>query len=165
MALSKETARQIIEVVAADAECRKAIQPNPILDLLNPASGLLEFTHLAGSVRNIPLVLKNILQNKKPEDDAEMTKLLCIGIVVATVKPLVTAIRQKRLPGVFTASAVSRVHWGVDHTATWIRMEDKSEYAFDWHATLKVSDPAISKAEDWMKAKNAVNYVLFSGFQ
>ena len=166
MALSKETARKIIEVVAADKECREAIQPHPNLDLLVTVPSLLmEFTQTAGSVRNIPLVLKNILQNKKPEDDEEMTKLLCIGIVVATVKPLVAAVRQGKLPGVHTANAISRVHWGVHHTATWIRMKDDSEYAFDWHATLKVSDPAISKAEDWVKAQNAVNYVLFFGFK
>ena len=165
MALSKEIAGKIIEVIAADAECRKSIQPNPALDLISPMTGLLELTRLAGSVRNIPLVLKNILQNKKPEDDAEMTKLLCIGIVAATVKPLIAAVRRKGLPGVHTAGAISRVHWGVDHTATWIRMEDDSEYVFDWHATLKITDPAISKAPDWMRAQNAVNYIFFAGFQ
>lgn len=166
MALSKDTASKIIQVIAADVECRKAIQPNPTLDLLFTVPALLfEFTQTAGSVRNIPLVLKSILQNKKPEDDAEMTKLLCIGIVAATVKPLISAVRQGKLPGVHTAGGIPRVHWGVHHAATWIRMEDDSEYVFDWHATLKVYDPAISKATDWVEARNAINYVLFSGFK
>lgn len=110
-------------------------------------------------------MLKNILQNKNPEDDPEMTRKLCIGIVAATVKPLIMSVRQGKLPGVHTAGGINRVHWGTHHAATWIRMEDDSEYVFDWHATLKIYDPAISTAEDWMQAKNAVNYVLFSGLK
>ncbi|MBK7708255.1 MAG: hypothetical protein IPJ30_21510 [Acidobacteria bacterium] len=94
-----------------------------------------------------------------------MTRKLCLGIVAATVKPLILAVRQGKLPGVHTAGAVSRVHWGVDHTATWIRMEDGSEYAFDWHATLSIRNPAISKAADWEVARNAISYVFFAGFK
>jgi len=44
-------------------------------------------------------------------------------------------------------------------------MVDGSIYVFDWHATLKIRDPVISKLEDWRKAENAVNYVLFLGFK
>src|SRR5260221_14235286 len=98
MALNNDTARKIIDVIAADTDCQNVIQPYPNLDLLftGPAL-LLEFTHTAGSVRNISLVLKSIVQNKKPEDDAEMTKLLCIGIVAATVKPLIAAGKEGRV--------------------------------------------------------------------
>jgi hypothetical protein len=67
------------------------------------------------------------------------------------------------MPEVHTAVGIHRVHWGVHHKATWIRMEDDSEYVFDWHAILKIHDPAISKAEDWVKAQKAINFVLFSG--
>ncbi len=165
MALSKSTASKIIEVISVDVECRRAIQPKPSLASLNPITSLLlEFTHTAGSVRNIPLVLKSIVEKKKPEDDPEMTRRLCLGIVAATVKPLIMAVRQGKLPGVHTAGAVSRVHWGVDHMATWIRMEDASEYAFDWHATLNINNPAISRAADWDAARNAISYLFFSGF-
>lgn len=166
MALSKDTAGRIIEVVAADMNCRKAIEPYPNLGFVNPLTGLwLEFTHTAGSVRNIPLVLKSIVTNKKPEDDPEMTRKLCLGISFATTKPLYTAIKQGKLPGVHTVSTIHRVHWGVDHDATWIRMEDGSKYVFDWHATLKIRDPAISRETDWENAGLAINYVLFSGFK
>ncbi|MBK7708254.1 MAG: hypothetical protein IPJ30_21505 [Acidobacteria bacterium] len=68
MALSKVTASKIIEVIAADVECRRAIQPNPSLASLNPVTSLLlEFTHIAGSVRNISLVLKSIVEKKNPK--------------------------------------------------------------------------------------------------
>jgi hypothetical protein len=166
MALSKETAGKIIDSVAVDVNCRKAIDPNPNLGFLNPLTGLwLEATHLAGAVRNIPLVLKSIALNKKPEDDAEMTNKLCIGIVAVTVKAIIGAVRQGKLPGVHTAGSIHRVHWGTDHDATWIRMEDDSEYVFDWHATLKIYDPVINKADEWVKAQLGINYVLFSGFK
>jgi hypothetical protein len=132
MALSKETARKIVE---------------------------------AGSVRNIPLVAKGIIQGKNLEDDPEATAKLCIGITAVTVKAIHNAIRQSKLPEVHGCSGTHRVHWGVHHEATWIRMKDGSEYVFDWHATLKINDPVISKADDWQNGRTGINFVLFAGFQ
>ncbi|HRH43436.1 MAG TPA: hypothetical protein PKY82_17530 [Pyrinomonadaceae bacterium] len=170
MALSKETAGKIIQAVAIDQDCQNAISPNPILQkmapVLNPTTDfLLKFTHLAGAVRNIPLVAKNILQGKTPQEDPEMTARLCLGILAETVEAIHTALRQKKIPEVHTASGISRTHWGTHHAATCIRMEDDSEYVFDWHATLKINDPVISKPDDWVNAKIGINYVLFQGFK
>ena len=172
MALSKETAKKIIGAVAIDADCRNAIEPPPdtVNATVNPVSDLLfnsalRFTHLAGSARNIPLVLQGIISGKNPEDDPEATAKLCIGITAVTVKAIHNALRQGKLPEVQSSSAISRVHWKVHHSATWVRMKDGCEYVFDWHATLKIQDPAISKAENWVKAQGAVNYVFFQGFK
>ncbi len=53
MSLSKETAGKIIEIVAADTDCQKAIQTSPTFTFLHPGTDLfLRFSHLAGSVRN-----------------------------------------------------------------------------------------------------------------
>jgi hypothetical protein len=170
MALSKETARKIVEAVAVDPNCRSSIEPNNALNqmgsILNPGTDLLlRFTHLAGPVRNIPLVAKGIIQGKNLEDDPEATAKLCIGITAVTVKAIHNAIRQSKLPEVHGCSGTHRVHWGVHHEATWIRMKDGSEYVFDWHATLKINDPVISKADDWQNGRTGINFVLFAGFQ
>lgn len=165
MALSKETARKIIEAVTIDTECQNAIEPNPTLQkiggMLNPTTGfLLEFSHLAGSVRNAAMMLQG-----KYVGDKEFDEKICLGIALVTFKAILKAIKQGKLPEIHTASSIHRVHWGIHHEATWIRMKDDSEYVFDWHATLKMRDPAISKAEDWLIAKTAINFVLFSGFK
>jgi hypothetical protein len=162
MALSKETAGKIIEVVAADANCRKAIQPISELGYLgNPGTALLlEFTHLAGSVRNLAMMAQG-----KYRGDAVFEERICSGIAVVTVNAIFAAVKQGKLPGVQTAGPTHRVHRTIEHEATAIDMVDGSIYVFDWHATLKIRDPVISKLEDWRKAENAVNYVLFSGFK
>lgn len=165
MALSKETARKIIEAVTIDAECQNAIEPNPALQkslgILNPTTEfLLRFSHLSGSVRNAAMMLQG-----KYVGDKEFDEKICLGIALVTFKAILNAIKQGKLPEVHTAGSTHRVHWGTHHEATWIRMKDDSEYVFDWHATLKLRDPAISKNEDWMNAKGAINFVLFSGFK
>lgn len=88
-----------------------------------------------------------------------------IGIALVTSKAILNAISRGKLPEVHGSNTTHRIHWETHHEATWIRMKDDSEYIFDWHATLKVRDPAISKVEDWMIAKTAINFVLFSGFK
>lgn len=161
MALSRETAGKIIEIVAADINCQRVIQTNPSSSFLNPGTDLfLRFSHLAGSVRNAAMMLQG-----KYTGDKEFDEKICIGIALVTFKAILVAIKQNRLPEVYTANSTHRVHLGTHHEATWIRMKDDSEYVFDWHATLKLRDPVISKIEDWQKAQNGINYLLFSGFK
>jgi hypothetical protein len=164
MALSKSTADAIVAAVAADTACLRAITPNPTLDkfaeLTNPlTSTVLELTGAAGSVRNFAMILAG-----KGPGDPVFDDRICLGIVAVTVKAIHGAMRASKLPEVRACSGLHRRHWGVEHEATWIRTADDSEYAFDWHATLKPRDPLISKAEDWVVARNAINYVFFKGF-
>jgi hypothetical protein len=161
MALSKETAQKIVEAVIIDADCQRIIEPNPSLPSFNPGTDLfLRFSHLAGSVRNAAMMMQG-----KYTGDKEFDEKICLGIALVTFKAVLNAIKQGRLPEVHTANSIHRIHWGIHHEATWIRMKDDSEYVFDWHATLKLRDPAISKAEDWMRAQTAINFFLFSGFK
>ena len=161
MALSKETASRIIDVVAADAKCRKAIQPRPELDFLNPGTGLLlEFSHLAGSARNLAMILQG-----KYIGDPDFDERICSGIAVVTQNAIFAGIRAGKIFGVRTTGNAHRVHRTIHHEATSVDMTDGSIYIFDWHATLKVHDPVISRYEDWLNAQNGVNYVLFSGFR
>lgn len=164
MALSKSTADAIVAAVAADGACLRAITPNPVLDkfgeLQNPlASKVLELTGTAGSARNIAMILAG-----KGPGDPVFDDRICLGIVAVTVKAIHGAMRARKLPDVRSCSGLHRRHWGVEHEATWIRAADDAEYVFDWHATLKPRNPLISKAEDWMVARNAIPYTFFKGF-
>ena len=161
MALSKQTPQTIIEIVAADTDCQKAIQTSPSTVFLNPGTGLfLRFSHLSGSVRNAAMMLQG-----KYTGDKEFDEKICLGIALVTFKASLGAIKQRRLPELHTANSTHRVHWGTHHEATWIRMKDDSQYAFDWHATLKLRDSVISKLDDWQKGQNGITYCLFSGFK
>jgi hypothetical protein len=156
MALSLEVAKRIVDVVAADINCKKIIEPlsvspNPLTDIV------LEQTQTAGAVRNIPWVAAWINNNISKD---EMDKHTCLGVTQVTVE----AILKARIPGVRSCSGSHRVHWGTDHEATRIRTDDDGEYVFDWHATLKLRNPTISKAEDWVAATNAVHFARFKGF-
>lgn len=161
MSLTRETAGKIIEAIAANVNCRKAIQPKPELDFLAPGTSLLlEFSHLAGSVRNLAMIFQG-----KYIGDAEFDERICSGIAVVTQNAIFSAVKQGKIPEVQTSGIAHRVHRSIHHQATSVDMKDGSIYIFDWHATLKIHDPAISRYEDWQKAQNAVNYVLFSGFK
>ena len=161
MALSKETAGKIIEIVATDTECRRIIEPNASLPSFNPGTALfLRFSHLAGSVRNAGMMMQG-----KYVGDKDFDEKICLGIALVTFRAILNGIKQGKLPELHTAGSTHRVHWGTHHEATWIRMKDDSEYVFDWHATLNLRDPVISKIEDWEKAQNGINYFLFRGFK
>jgi hypothetical protein len=165
MALSKATASVVVETVANDAACLRAISPNPKLDrfaeLQNPlTSTVLQFTGTAGSVRNFAMILAG-----KGPGDPVFDERICLGIAALTVKAIHRAMRAGKLPDVRSCSGIHRRHWGVEHEATWVRTADDGEYVFDWHATLKPRDPRLSKATDWMEARNAINYVFFKGFR
>lgn len=165
MALSKSTADVIVETVATDGACQRAITPNPALDRLgdlqNPlTSTFLEFTGTAGAVRNFAMIMA-----LKGPGDPVFDERICLGITAVTVKAIHRAMRAGKLPAIRSCSGVHRRHWGVEHEATWLRAADDSEYVFDWHATLKPRDPRISKLDDWMAATNAINYVFFKGFR
>ena len=162
MALTVETVRKICDIVNKDTDCRSVINadvPSPVLQL----------TGLAGAARNLVLISGDIIPPLATRSINEMlgrkvdnTKLLCLGITVATQKAILR--ERKSLPELHACAAISRVHWGVHHTATWVRMKDDSEYAFDWHATLNIYDPLLSRAEEWMEAKGAVFARNFGGF-
>ena len=164
MTLSKNTADQIVAAVAADTACQKAIVPNPTLETLadwtSPGASLvLEFGGLAGGVRNFAMIMRGL-----GPGDPVFDERICLGIAAVTIKAIHKAMRAQQISGVASCSGIHRVHWGVEHEATWIRTTDDGEYVFDWHSTLRLKDPRISKASDWMVAGSAVNYVFFKGF-
>ena len=155
MTLSRDVANKIVNAVASDPVCKKAIQPSPVFDLLFGGPMLaLELTGTAGSARNAAM----LLQGKGPGDQ-DFDEKICLGIALATAN----ATRKAAISEVRSVATAHRVSLGIHHEGTWVRMEDDSEYVFDWHATLRVRDPMISTFDDWQQAQNATHFLFFFG--
>jgi hypothetical protein len=173
MALSKSTAGKIVAAVVADPECQRVINwslvgptieaavPPFVQDVWRGARTILEFTQSAGALRNAQMLLMGMQQG-----DASFDEKICLGISVVTIKAIHKAMRAGRIPEMRSCSAVHRQvgAFHVHHQATSVRTADDTWYVFDWHATLKPSDPAISKESFWLLGATGINYVFFRGF-
>jgi hypothetical protein len=173
MALSRSTANKIVAAVVADPDCQRVINwplisptidqalPPAILSFANGARSILEFTQSAGAMRNTLM----LLAGKEP-GDASFDEKICLGISLVTLKAILKAMSAGRIPEIRSCSAVHRVTgaFHVHHQATCVQTADRNWYVFDWHATLRPSDPAVSKQSFWLLGTTGINYVFFSGF-
>ncbi len=163
MSLTKAEAAEIVNVVAGDAECLRRINDGAwVADKLPNRLGI------NGSIRNWGYVACGMISFGKACDpsDAEYAEKVCTGITEATVTAISGAMKAKKTLGRITkVTSVSRNGFmGTDHTATLIIMDDKSEYVFDWHATLNSRNPMIHKAADWKRSTGGQVFNTFSGF-
>lgn len=167
MSLSPAQGQAVINIVAADPKCQKIINnpgypQTPGMEFFGWISGgiiqwrILEKFGLAGWVRNAlaGAVLK--------ESDHRYQDLLCGGIVAVTV----AALDPKRgsVPGLKDVEGSSREPGGWAHFATLLKMKDGTEYIFDWHKTLVISNPWVSRHRDWKVATNEIPFKSFTGF-
>lgn len=173
MALSKSTAGKIVAAVAADPECQRVINwplispkidpalPPVIQSIANAGRTILEFTGNAGATRNALLLLAG-----KGPGDASFDEKICLGISVVTQKAILKAMSAGRIPEIRSCSPAHREVgvFHVHHQATGVRTADDTWYIFDWHATLKLSNPAISKESFWLLGAAGISYVFFKGF-
>lgn len=173
MALSKSTANKIVAAVVADPDCQRVINwplisptldpalPPAIQSFANGARSILEVTQSAGAMRNALM----LLAGKKP-GDASFDEKICLGISLVTLKAILKAMSAGRIPEIRSCSPVHRVAgaFHVHHQATSVRTADENWYVFDWHATLRPSDPAISKQSFWLLGAAGINYIFFRGF-
>ena len=157
MSLSRKTAAKIVDAVAADATCKRAIQTNPAFDLFFAGRMLaLEFTGTAGSARNALMLLEG-----KDFSDDDVAEKICLGIALATAN----AIRKAEITEIASLATSHRRHLGIEHEATYLgTYERSSQYIFDWHATLRIRDPIISHYDDWQAARGGTHYFWFLGF-
>ena len=156
MSLSRETAGKVVDAVAGDAACKRAIQTDPLFDVFFAGPMLaLEFTGTAGSARNALMLLEG-----KDFSDDEVVEKICLGIALATAN----AIRKAGISDVKSVATSHREKLGIHHEGTWLRMQDSSQYIFDWHATLRTRDPLISPYDDWHAGKPGTHYFSFFGF-
>ena len=171
MALSKVTSQQIIDIVSADPYCR-AIIYNPfhqngkllidyIMRVLIPqqVGEAIENKGLAGWLRNLALEI-NLMEGKI--DIKIYNELLCGGIASAAWGVL--SRNKQKIKGLKDINGIGREIDGWAHHAIVIKMQDQSEYVFDWHKTLNIKNPFISKKSDWLKGINEIPYLNFKGF-
>lgn len=167
MALSRSTAKEIIDIVSHDTKSTESI-----------SSVFSYFGSIAGSVRNaamvgadLPANLVNFLgletTKNFPEGTWNREKWICSGIAKLTTEAINKAVLiQKKLPKVRFAREIKRTG-GNDHYATQLVMRDGSDYIFDWHATLNVRNPRIYRVRNWHSALTGSGYTYenFMGFK
>jgi hypothetical protein len=164
MALSKEQAAKIVEVIAADANCchrigspptQKELASDPTFVSMTKKS--LERAGYAGAVRNAALMF---FMSKE-----ELNEINCAGIAAATIKPLIAALSSGKLLGVRKVATTNRetTVFRIGHVATWVAMQDGSDYVFDWHATLNPANPAINLTSFWTTGTSGTNFDSFTG--
>ena len=161
--LTTADAKAIAAVVAADPEASKRIDSN--IDGIIPASW-----GISGGIRNAGYVALGMVSLGYYGDpsEKEFADRVCTGISDAAAAAINSAVAAKdaRLRNVLSASAISRVHRSVDHTATRIQMVDKQEHVFDWHATLDADNPMMYRSvSDWMKDANGIALESFNGWK
>jgi hypothetical protein len=153
MALSVDTADQIVDIVSNDIVCCSCIE--------GPTGwGLFSALEWAGGVRNIFLMIGGL----QPADKA-FIRVTCTGIAEATVAAIYqAAMVDHSLPGVVNAYFWTRVVYGFHHNATMVKMEDGSAYIFDWWRTMDPGNPVMYKLFDWQRGRSGVQYEDFTGF-
>ncbi len=124
-----------------------------------------------GSVRNLLYIVTG-----EDASDPEIAAHACTGIAEATSAAINRAIDPKnrsknrpdadRLEVVRRAATIDRVSpvVGVYHTATLVITKEGGAAVFDWHATLEVENPMISKVSDWRTCTGEIPAKQFKGW-
>src|SRR5436190_11582025 len=152
MSLSRKTAAKIVDAVAADATCKRAIQTNPAFDLFFAG----RCWHSSSRER------RGLHEMLRCSSKARIFQTMML------LRKFVSGSRwQLRMQFERPRSRKSRalrqaIENGIEHEATWVRMKDSSQYMVDWHATLRIRDPIISHYDDWQAARGG--HALFLVF-
>jgi hypothetical protein len=166
MALSRGLALAIVTVVENDPECKRRID-SPLSTLLPDDWGL------AGGIRNFGFALAETYKaladgRYSAQPSAAQDDLVCYGIRDATIDALKTAILGTAPGG--SLSLVADVGYVIRdnpivHTATLVTLVDKSDYVFDWHATLNPGNPLIyPSAKAFEENRDSVHFAAFTSF-
>jgi hypothetical protein len=162
MALTIPAANWIVDVVRMDPQCLRQIES--VLSHVLP-----DDWGIAGGLRNLGFMA----QFKTPKD---ADPYICTGIADVTAAAIEKALATgSGNTGIQSAGTVGRhpptfklgnhEFLEVDHAATLILMQDKSNYVFDWHATLNVADPKMYPSKlDFQKARHGILFVDFGGW-
>lgn len=153
MALSVDTADQIVDLISNDLVCCSCIE--------GPTGwGLFSELEWAGGIRNIALLIGGL----DPSDRA-FIRVTCTGIAEATAKAIHdAAMVAHTLPDVVNGYSVYRVVNGFHHNATKVLMTDGTSYVFDWWRTLDPGNPVMYPLFDWKRARAGIQYEDFTGF-
>jgi hypothetical protein len=153
MSLSTHTASIVVQSVSRSTQTRQILKTS--------VPEFLQKLGIAGDLRNWLLVAMGN-DGSEPESAA----IVCVGIASATASDIQSYIQAGKLPDVEAVSTCDRSPPTVEayHTATLVTMMDKTQYVFDWHATLNPNDPWISRLAEWLVAKGGQRFALFKGF-
>lgn len=178
--MPRSIAAAIVQVVADDAECRRFIpEVSPFFLAQRGAGGLRNFVNMSAEgaawvgVKAVELVGAKPDATKYAKDywEKQGVDQACTNIAAVTDAAISAAIQRKRIPQwVKAARPVSRVpsrdnHVLADHTATGIDTADGKTYVFDWHATLMLRNPLISRSlAEWERGDDHYRSA-FSTFQ
>jgi hypothetical protein len=186
MALTRQTASAIVDVVAADPRCQHQIKS--VFALVPGGQG--------GATRNMGMATLNgvssladegmkWLVNRRPDfssswlgqyllsrdltifdpSDPSTAQYLCTGIAEATLDAIraATAKKAAALAKVASADVVSRSE-PFEHSATLVVSADGGEYVFDWWKTLHPWCPMIYRRDDFLSNRGGVPFVYFGGW-
>lgn len=178
--LPRSIAAAIVDVVARDAGCQRLIPVvSPYAVGQNAAGSLRNLTNM--SMEGMAWVGMRLVEvaggtpeaTRHAKDYWEKQGMgqSCTAIAAATEAAINAAVGTGDLPRwVRGAASIARrpepdnaVH--AHHDATSVTVGDGKAYVFDWHATLSLRNPLISRsAAEWRKGNDRYR-VLFSVFQ
>ncbi|WP_137124619.1 hypothetical protein [Roseomonas sp. HF4] len=178
--LPRSIAVAIVEVVSRDAGCQRLIpEVSPYAIGQNAAGSLRNLTNMTmegmawAGMKVVELVGGTPTGSSYAKDYWEQRGMdqSCTGIASATDAAINAAVAKGDLPRwVLGANPISRrpepgksvlAH----HDATAVTVGDGKTYVFDWHGTLSLRNPLISRsAAEWRKGDDRYR-VLFSVFQ
>ena len=151
MPLSRDLARQINAVASQDKELRRRVATVNWVFIPNHLG-------ITGMVRNAGFWLRH------KGDPDPVADRVCTGIAEAGMTAITS--RLAELPEVDHANTISRVSWGVHHTATLVVLKGgQGRYVFDWHRALDVNDPFVGEERAWLVDKDQINLGRFRGLK
>ena len=153
MAITREQAQAIINVVAADTNCVKIINSgNPLVrwQLFGiPTPGLhgqlRNMSNIMGDIKDAIQTL-NIIPGQSVEFSTQTENEMCIGIQNAVVTAFLNS--KSKLPFVNKVGN-HRNKASEGHYQPIFTLSDGSQYIFDWWMTLRVYNPIIWHPKDW----------------
>jgi len=187
MALSRQTASALVDIVGSDPRCLHQIQS---VFALVPSG-------LGGATRNLGMATINGVSvlagdgmkwmvNRRPDfaqswlgqyllardltlfdpTDPSTAQFLCTGIADVTLEAIrgAAAKHPASLSKMALVDTISRFE-PFDHTATLVASTDGGEYVFDWWKTLHPWCPMIYRREDFLNNRNGVLFTQFGGWQ
>lgn len=178
--MPRSIASAIVDAVAADPACRQYIPTvSPFFIAQRGAGGLRNFVNMSAEgmawvgVKAVELARAKPDATKYAKDywEKQGVDQACTNIAAVTDAAITAAIQRRSIPAwVKAARPVSRVpsrdnHVLADHTATGIDTADGKTYVFDWHATLMLRNPLISRSlAEWERGDDKYRSA-FSTFQ
>ncbi len=178
--MPRSVASAIVKVVSDSSECRRFIpEVSPYAIGQKAAGSLRNLTNM--TAEGISWLGTQVVEGLGGKPD--LTKVAkdyweqqgydqaCTNIADVTERAINAGIRQGSIPQWVTLAWHASRSPSKDnavfahHSATAVKVQDGKTYVFDWHATLSLRNPLISRSlAEWERGNDSYR-VLFSVFQ